>query len=77
MKEANKGVSPATGQIALTRMPSGASSIAIDLVAVTIQPFDALYQVRLALGLSAAVEAILTIAPAPAFFIQGTPYLLV
>src|SRR5436190_24315485 len=40
------GVSPATGLSAFTRMPKGASSTAIERVAVITQPFDALYQVR-------------------------------
>ncbi len=43
MKVFNNGVSPATGLSAFTRMPNGASSTAIALVAVIIQPLDALY----------------------------------
>ena len=39
-------VSPITGQIALTRMLSGASSTAIDLEMVTTAPLLPLYQVR-------------------------------
>src|SRR5688572_16859755 len=63
MKVLSSGVSPATGLIALTRMPSGASSTAIDLVAVTSQPLDALYQLSRGRGLTAAVEATLRIVP--------------
>ena len=68
MKLFKSGVSPATGQSALTRMPSGASSTAIVLVAVIIQPLDALYQFSRGRGLSPAVEAMLRIAPRPAAF---------
>src|SRR5690349_23999332 len=63
MKVLSNGVSPATGLMALTRTPSGASSTAIDLVAVTIQPLDALYQLSRGRGLTAAVDATLRIAP--------------
>ena len=65
MKVFSSGVSPATGLMALTRMPNGASSTAIDLVAVTIQPLDALYQLRRGRGLIAAVEAIIFVADEP------------
>src|ERR1700742_183411 len=64
MKVLRSGVSPATGLSALTRMPSGASSTAIDFVAVTTQPLDALYQLSRGRGLTAAVEAMLRITPA-------------
>ncbi len=46
-KTFQQGVSPATGLIALTRTPCGASSIAMARVAVIIQPLEALYQFRL------------------------------
>jgi hypothetical protein len=46
MKEASMPVSPATGHRQLTRMFFGASSTAIDFVAVIVQPLEALYQVR-------------------------------
>src|SRR6516162_8348942 len=69
MKVLSIGVSPATGLSALTRMPNGASSTAIERVAVMTQPFDALYQVRLGRGLTPAVEAMLRIAPVFAAFI--------
>src|SRR6218665_1223010 len=63
MKVLSNGVSPATGLIALTRIPSGASSTAIDLVAVTMKPLLALYHVSRGRGLTAAVEATLRTAP--------------
>ena len=53
-------------------MPKGASSTAIVLVAVFIQPFEALYQFRLGRGETPAVEATLRIVPRPRFFISGT-----
>ena len=59
----SNGVSPATGLMALTLTPNGANSTAIDLVAVTIQPLDALYQLSRGRGLTAAVEATLRMAP--------------
>src|SRR5690606_41194703 len=72
MKLFKSGVSPATGQIAFTRMPAGASSTAIAFVAVIIQPLDALYQLSRGRGERPAVEATLRIAPLPARFIIGT-----
>ena len=72
MKLLSSGVSPATGLMALTRMPKGASSTAIDFVAVTSQPLLALYQVRRGRGLTAAVEATLRMAPARADLNSGT-----
>src|SRR5206468_4187437 len=65
MNVASSGVSPATGLIAFTRTPNGASSIAIARVAAIIQPFEALYQVRFGRGLTPPVEAMLRIAPRP------------
>src|SRR5262245_56008423 len=52
----SSGVSPATGLMALTRMPNGASSTAMARVAVITQPFEALYQVRLGRGLTPPVD---------------------
>ena len=63
MKLASNGVSPATGLSALTRMLNGANSTAMALVAVIIQPFEALYQFKLGLGDTPAVEAIFKMAP--------------
>ena len=65
MKDASKGVSLATGLTAFTRTPNGASSTAIVLVAVFIQPFELLYQFKFGLGDTPAVEAILSIEPLP------------
>src|SRR6056297_2898843 len=70
MKLDKSGVSPATGANAFTRMPSGASSTAMDFVAVIIQPLEALYQLRFGRGDTPAVEAMLRIAPCPAAFIK-------
>ena len=72
MKVFSSGVSPATGLRALTRMPWGASSTAMERVAVMTQPFDALYQVRLGRGLTPAVEAMLRITPAFRSLKRGT-----
>src|SRR6185437_56549 len=74
MKVLRSGVSPATGLMALTRMPSGASSTAIDLVAVTIQPLDALYQLSRGRGLTAAVEAMVRMTPDLAALKRGTTW---
>src|SRR5210317_314687 len=57
------GVSPATGLIAFTRIPDDASSTAIPLVALFIQPFEALYQFRCGRGLTPAVEATFNMTP--------------
>ena len=65
-------VSPATGQRQLTRIFFGASSTAIDLVAVITQPLEALYQVRPGRGLRPAVEAVLMITPPPCRSMTGT-----
>ena len=70
--DGNSGVSPATGQSALTRMLSGPSSAAIDLVIVITAPLDALYQVRPGRGRRPAVEAVLTMQPPPCPRISGT-----
>ena len=50
----------------------GASSTAIDLVAVIAQPFEALYQVRPGRGLKPAVEAVVMMAPPPCRSMTGT-----
>src|ERR1700761_8578721 len=73
MKVASIGVSPATGLMAFTRTPKGASSTAIDRVAAIIQPLEALYQARFGRGLTPPVEAMLRMAPCLAAFIAGTP----
>ena len=70
-------MAPATGLIAFTRMPKGASSTAMVLVAVFIQPFELLYQFRLGRGDTPAVDAIFKIAPAPRAFMAGTKVLAV
>ena len=61
MNDLSSGVSPATGLIAFTRMPTGASSTAMVFVAVIIQPFDALYQFSRGRGETPAVDATLRI----------------
>ena len=71
-KEDSSGVSPATGQSALTRMLSGPSSAAIDLVMVMAAPFEALYQVRPGRGRRPAVDAVLMMQPPPCSRISGT-----
>src|ERR1019366_1430321 len=63
MKVLSIGVSPATGLRATTRMPKGASSTAIERVAVMTQPLLALYQARRGRGLTPAVLAMLRITP--------------
>ena len=63
MKVLSSGVSPATGLSATTRMPKGASSTAIERVAVMTQPLLALYQVSRGRGLTPAVDAMLRITP--------------
>src|SRR5690242_8910202 len=63
MNVESNGVSPATGLMAFTRTPKGASSTAIARVAVIIQPLEALYHVRFGRGLTPPVEAMLRIAP--------------
>ena len=60
MKVSSKPVSPMTGQMALTRMPSGASSTARDLVRMFTAPLVLLYTESPGLGRSAAVEEVLT-----------------
>ena len=65
MNSAVSPVSPITGQIALTRIRSGASSTAIDLLIVITAPLEPLYQVRPGRGRSPAVDAMLTKQPPP------------
>ncbi|MNI65813.1 hypothetical protein D3C73_1213360 [compost metagenome] len=72
MKVLSRGVSPATGFRALTRIWKGASSTAMARVAVMTQPLEALYQVRLGRGLTPPVEAMLRTAPEPCAFMPGT-----
>ena len=59
------GASMAPGQIALTRTPYEANSVASALVIATTAPLDAEYAVRLMLPRMALIEALLTIAPPP------------
>ena len=50
----------------------GASSTAIDLVAVIAQPFEALYQVNPGRGRRPAVEAVFKMTPPPCRSMIGT-----
>ena len=63
MKDFSSGVSPATGFIALTRIPCVANSIAMVFVAVIIHPLDALYQFKLGRGETPAVDATFRMTP--------------
>src|SRR5207342_1540950 len=72
MKVGNSGVSAITGAMAQTRIPSGASSTAIDFDSRFTAPFDALYQVSPGRGLIPAVEPILMITPDFLARISGT-----
>src|SRR5678816_1703712 len=63
MKVFSIGVSPATGLSAQARIPNGASSTAIERVAVITQPLLALYQARRGRGLTPAVLATLRMTP--------------
>ncbi|CFP58909.1 Uncharacterised protein [Bordetella pertussis] len=65
MKSASRPVAPITGLTQLTRMLSGPSSAAIDLLVVTTAPLLPLYQVSPGRGRIAAVEAILMNEPPP------------
>src|SRR2546428_823516 len=60
MKVASIGVSVATGAMATTRTPWGATSSARLLASVTTAPFDAAYVWLPGRGRIAAVEAVLT-----------------
>ena len=72
MKCASSGVSPATGQSALTLIFMGASSTAIDLVIRMQAPLLPFYQHRPGRGRRPAVDAVLTIEPPPWAAITGT-----
>src|SRR3954451_23110408 len=72
MNVGNSGVSAMTGAIAQTRIPSGASSAAIDFDSRFTAPFDALYQASPGRGLIPAVEPILMITPDFLARISGT-----
>jgi hypothetical protein len=72
MKVGNSGVSAITGAIAQTRMPSPASSAAIDFDRRFTAPLEALYQVSPGRGLIPAVEPILMITPDFCLRMSGT-----
>src|SRR6266545_3735509 len=72
MKVGNSGVSAITGAIAQTRMPSAASSAAIDFDRRFTAPLEALYQVSPGRGLIPAVEPILMITPDFCLRMNGT-----
>src|SRR5262249_52953246 len=72
MKVGNSGVSAITGAIAQTRMPSGASSAAIDLEPSFPAPLEALSQVNPGRGRIPAVEPILMITPDFCLRMRGT-----
>ena len=74
MKVSVSPVSPITGLMAETRMRSGASSAAIDLVKTITAPLVPLYQVCPGRGRSAAVEAMLMMTPPPWAFSAGTAW---
>ncbi len=61
-----------TGQIALTRMLSGPSSTASDLLIRFTAPFELLYQVRPGRGRMPATEPTLRITPPFCWRISGT-----
>eukprot|EP01035_Chromulina_nebulosa_P002685 gene2685-biopygen2256 len=63
MKDSSSAVSPITGAMQLTRMPSGASSTAIDFDIRFTAPLLALYQVRPGRGRTPAVEPMLMMRP--------------
>jgi hypothetical protein len=72
MKVGSNGVSAITGATAQTRMPSGASSAAIDFETRFTAPLEALYQVRPGRGRMPAVEPILMMTPALRLRMSGT-----
>ena len=72
IKVGKSGVSAMTGAMAHTRMPSPASSAAIDLETRFTAPFEALYQVSPGRGLIPAVEPILMMTPHFCLRISGT-----
>ena len=61
-----------TGLMQLTRMLSGPSSAAIDLLVVITAPFEPLYQVSPGRGRTPAVDAMLMKLPPPCARITGT-----
>src|SRR5262245_17927189 len=72
MKVGSSGVSAITGATAQTRMPSAASSAAIDLDSRFTAPLEALYQVSPGRGLIPAVDPILMITPDLCARMRGT-----
>src|SRR5207244_9497977 len=72
MKVGNSSVSAITGATAHTRIPSGASSAAIDLETRFTAPWEALYQVSPGRGRIPAVEQILMITPDFCWRMRGT-----
>ena len=72
MNSSNMPVMPITGQIALTRIPSGPSSTAIDLDSTLTAPLDALYQLRPGRGRMPAVDPTFKITPRFCLRITGT-----
>ena len=75
MNASSRPVSPITGQMALTRMLSGASSTAIDWDRMFTAPLVELYQLRPGRGRMPATEPILTIEPPPLRRMIGTTML--
>ncbi|KAG1415596.1 hypothetical protein G6F57_023803 [Rhizopus arrhizus] len=65
-------VMPITGQMALTRMPSGPNSTAMDFDSTLTAPLDALYQLRPGRGRMPAVEPTFRITPRFCLRITGT-----
>src|ERR1700748_3333857 len=72
MKVGNNGVSAITGAIAQTRMPSPASSTAIDLDTRFTAALEALYHVSPGRGLIPAAEPIWMITPDFCLRMSGT-----
>src|SRR4029077_9998282 len=72
MNVGNSGVSAMTGAIAHTRIPSGASSAAIDFDSRFTAPLEALYQVSPGRGRIPAFEPMLMISPVFLARMSGT-----
>ena len=76
---ANSAASPVsglnTGLMQFTRMLSGPSSAAMDLLVMMTAPLEPLYQVRPGRGRSPAVEAMLMKLPPPAWRMAGTAWM--